>query len=261
VVVRTFLTRRWLLFATVVVIMALGAWRLGEWQFDRLAEREQRNGWVEANLEAAPVPVVDVLSDDEPLPASQEWRRVQARGEYDPSGTIVWRYQVRDRQSGVDVVTPLVLPDGRAVLVDRGWMPTDAPGFSPAETPPPPEGTVTVVGWVRADSTGRHTDVTARSTRELSSRAVQQHVDHTLLAGFIDLETETPAAATRLVTTDLPDLGEGPHFFYGLQWWFFGALAIFGLLYLMWDERRGRRRQTPLTATAAAPRRPGAPRR
>ncbi|WP_246087087.1 hypothetical protein [Nocardioides humi] len=37
---------------------------------------------------------------------------------------------------------------------------------------------------------------------------------------------------------ELPELGEGPHFFYGLQWWFFGVLAIGGFAYLAWDERR-----------------------
>ena len=42
--------------------------------------------------------------------------------------------------------------------------------------------------------------------------------------------------------TELPDLGNGPHFFYGLQWWFFGLLAVFGFGYLAWDERRRMRR-------------------
>ena len=39
----------------------------------------------------------------------------------------------------------------------------------------------------------------------------------------------------------MPELNNGPHFFYGLQWWFFGALAIFGFFYLMYDEWRGGR--------------------
>ena len=30
-----------------------------------------------------------------------------------------------------------------------------------------------------------------------------------------------------------------PHFFYGLQWWFFGLLAVGGFLYLVYDEWRG----------------------
>jgi cytochrome oxidase assembly protein ShyY1 len=256
--VRTFLTRRWLLFAAVVVVLAFGAWRLGEWQFDRQHEREQRNAWVEANLAAAPAPVGDVLGE-QPLPDDKEWRRVQARGEYDASGTIVWRYQTRDRQAGVDVVTPLVLADGRAVLVDRGWLATDDPAISPEDTPPPPTGTVTVVGWARADSTGRHTEIRDGSTRELSSRAAEDVVDRELLAGFVDAETETPAAVSPLETTDPPDLGEGPHFFYGLQWWFFGLLAVFGFGYLMWDERRDRRRTHGVTTTGADPRRPEAP--
>jgi hypothetical protein len=38
---------------------------------------------------------------------------------------------------------------------------------------------------------------------------------------------------------ELPELNNGPHFFYGLQWWFFGVLAIFGFGYLMYDEWRG----------------------
>jgi cytochrome oxidase assembly protein ShyY1 len=258
--VSTFLTRRWLLFAAVVMVMAWGAIRLGEWQFDRRDDRERRNAWISANLDAAPAPVTDVMGT-EPLPESKEWRRVQARGVYDAGGTIVWRYQTRDGAAGVDVVTPLVLADGRAVLVDRGWMATNDPRVSPGDTPPPPTGTVTVVGWARADSTGRHTEVSNRSTRELSSREVQQVVEPPLLAGFVDAETETPAAATPLATTELPDLGEGPHLFYGLQWWFFGALAVGGFFYLMWDERRGRRgRAAGLTRSAASLRRPGAPR-
>ncbi len=257
---RTFLTRRWLLFAAVVALLAAGAWRLGEWQFDRQHEREQRNQWIEANLDAAPAPVGQVLGE-QPLEEPQEWRRVQAKGSYDPSGTLVWRYQTRDGQGGVDVVTPLVLPDGRAVLVDRGWMPTTDPGVGPQDTPAPPAGTVTVVGWARADSTGDNTAVSDGSTRELSSRAVEDVIDRPLLTGFVDAETETPTAGTPLTPAELPDLGGGPHFFYGLQWWFFGGLAVFGFGYLMWDERRpDRRRRGPgPTASEAGPRRPEAP--
>jgi cytochrome oxidase assembly protein ShyY1 len=253
-----FLTRRWLLFAAVVVVLAWVAIRLGEWQFDRRAERERSNAYIETNLAAAPAPVADVLTD-QPLPQSQQWRRVQARGVYDAAGTVVWRYQTREGQAGVDVVTPLVLPDGRAVLVDRGWMATQDPGVSADQTPPPPEGTVTVLGWARADSTGGSTEVTDGSTRALASREVQKQVDNELLAGFVDAESEDPAAQTPLTPTELPDLGQGPHFFYGLQWWFFGALAVFGFGYLMWDEHRSRRRS--VTATGAAPRRPEAPHR
>ena len=40
-------------------------------------------------------------------------------------------------------------------------------------------------------------------------------------------------------------LNNGPHFFYGLQWWFFGLLALFGFGYLAWDEWRSQGRDEP----------------
>ncbi|HEY0775184.1 MAG TPA: SURF1 family cytochrome oxidase biogenesis protein, partial [Nocardioidaceae bacterium] len=58
---RFLLSRRWLLFLGAVVVLAYLAFRLGEWQFDRLEDREQRNAVVERNLDADPVPVQDVL--------------------------------------------------------------------------------------------------------------------------------------------------------------------------------------------------------
>ncbi len=50
---------------------------------------------------------------------------------------------------------------------------------------------------------------------------------------------------------ELPELNNGPHFFYGLQWWFFGVLAVFGFCYLAFDEwRSGRRDEEPAEAGA-----------
>ena len=68
-------------------------------------------------------------------------------------------------------------------------------------------------------------------------------VPYPLYRGFLDLAAESPAPAEPLEPVVLPDdTSNGPHFFYGLQWWFFGALAVFGFCYLVWDEFRQRRR-------------------
>jgi hypothetical protein len=61
------------------------------------------------------------------------------------------------------------------------------------------------------------------------------------MGGWIDLRSESPEPETPLLPVEMPELDNGPHFFYGLQWWFFGALAIFGFLYLVYDESRGGR--------------------
>ncbi len=63
--------------------------------------------------------------------------------------------------------------------------------------------------------------------------------------------SESPEPATALEPVELPELDNGPHFFYGLQWWFFGALAVFGFFFLIYDEMRGGRGPRPSTEHAA----------
>jgi len=232
------LSRRWVLFLLAVIALALLAYRLGQWQFDRLDERLARNEVARANLGAVPVPVDEVLAVGEPVAAGEEWRRVTATGTYVADETVVIRYQTRDGASGVDVVTPLRTSDGPAVLVSRGWVPTDNTGDLDADVPAPPSGEVTVVGWVRADGTGDATTVVDQSARAVSSEQIAPMLPFPVYGGFVDARSESPAPTTPVLRAEPPDLSEGPHFFYGLQWWFFAALAVFGFGYLAWDERR-----------------------
>ncbi len=74
-----------------------------------------------------------------------------------------------------------------------------------------------------------------------------------LYRGFLDLAMQSPSATKHLDAVELPDdTSNGPHFFYGLQWWFFGALAVFGFFYLLWDEVRQRRRARVATGSESA---------
>lgn len=241
---RFLFSRRWILFAVAVGLLAFLAFRLGEWQFSRLDDREGRNQVTAGNLAAEPVPVDQVLAVGRDAAAEDEWRRVQATGSYVEDETVIVRYQTRDGQSGVDVVTPLLTGSGAAVLVNRGWLETGNVGTTTPDVPDAPAGEVTVVGWVRADATGDSAAVADRSTRAVSSAEIGPTLPFPVYGGFVDLETESPEPAQPLVKTETPDLGEGPHFFYGLQWWFFGLLAVFGFCYLAYDEWRGPRNKS-----------------
>jgi cytochrome oxidase assembly protein ShyY1 len=240
--VRFLVSRRWALFAVTVVVLAYGCYLLGQWQFHRLHDREATNAQTRTNLAASPAPVADVLAPDRPARQRDEWRRVVATGSYLADRSVVIRYQTRDGSSGVDVVTPLRTDAGPSLLVDRGWMSSQNLGGDKVRTPPPPAGRVRVVGWVRADATGDATRVVDGSARAISSveiaRSLGASATGPVYRGFVDAERESPAAEPRLVPAEVPDLGNGPHFFYGLQWWFFGLLAVFGFFYLAYDERR-----------------------
>ena len=235
---RFLISRRWILFFLAVILVGWATWWLGEWQFGRLEDRKEHNAVVRANEGRSAVPVSDVLAPGRPVADSDEWRLVTATGEYDDENTVVVRYRTRDSAPGVEVVVPLVTANGTTVIVDRGWFGTDDPEIGPDDLPAPPEGEVTVTGWVRSDGTGDSVAVTGRSTRAISSKEIGRAIDRTVLTGFLALKSESPKPADPLEPVELPDLGEGPHFFYGLQWWFFGVLAFGGFLYLAWDERQ-----------------------
>ena len=148
------------------------------------------------------------------------------------------RYRNRDGVQGVDVVVPLVTADGTALLVDRGWLETDPSGADRDDIPDPPDGEVDVTGYVRANGSGDSTRVADLSARAISSDEIGPAIGHPVYGGFVELRSEDPEPDTALEPVELPELNNGPHFFYGLQWWFFGVLAIFGFFYLLYDEWR-----------------------
>jgi cytochrome oxidase assembly protein ShyY1 len=242
---RFLVSRRWVAFFLVVVVLAYATWWLGRWQFHRLDDRKHDNAVVQRNEHATPAPVEQVLAPGREVDPDDEWRTITATGSYLPEETVVVRYRTRDGSSGVDVVVPLQTGSGPALLVDRGWLATENNGAVPDDVPAPPTGEVTVTGYVRVDATGDSTKVTDRSTRSISSQQIGPAIGREVYGGFVDLATEDPAPETPLELAELPDLGNGPHFFYGLQWWFFGLLAVFGFCYLAYDEWRGGPRRGP----------------
>ncbi|MEO5651635.1 MAG: SURF1 family protein [Marmoricola sp.] len=250
---RFLLSRRWVMFAVTVALLGWLAVRLGEWQFHRLDERKHSNAVVSRNLDAEPVPLADVMSTEKAPGADDEWRRVRVTGTWDDERTIVLKYQTRDQSAGIELVTPLVTGSGAGVLVDRGWVLASNNVVRP-ELPAATSGEVTVTGWVRRDATGDATRISEMATRAISSRTAAAEVSYPLYRGFIDLDEQDPAAATKLQAAELPDhTGNGPHFFYGLQWWFFGALAVFGFFYLAFDEWRQKRRPKRVVQASAHP--------
>jgi cytochrome oxidase assembly protein ShyY1 len=238
------LSRRWAIFAISVALAAWGAWALGQWQFHRLQERRVSNHRTVVNLESLPVPVDTLMTTRHEPDNDYQWRRVTVHGQYDDAHSIVLKYQTRDSAAGVDVITPLRMANGDAVLVDRGWMATENSGNIRPNLPPATTGQVTVTGYVRRNAGGSATNIGDMSTRAISSDSIGKVVDYPLYGGFLDIQTQSPAPQTVLHGTELPDdTSDGPHFFYGLQWWFFGIMAVFGFFYLMYDERKRMREE------------------
>ncbi len=230
----------------VTVLVAATCVRLGFWQLDRLAGRRAFNAGVEAGL-AAPVAPVDALVDAEGADEAA-YRRASATGTWDPAHEVILYGRPLDGRPGDHVLTPLLLSDGRAILVDRGWVPTGTSG-------PPVEGdgaavggTVTVFGTLLPASaeTDRAAPAPAVETvRTIDVSMLDAQVPADLLPGvYLLLARQDPAAALP-VPAALPALGEGPHLGYAIQWFCFAAIALVGGTVLM------RRRREPSARAAS----------
>jgi cytochrome oxidase assembly protein ShyY1 len=251
---RRLLTLRWIAF-TVVVLVLVGLFvQLGRWQLHRLDERHQRNAVTRSNLAAAPVALDAVIGADRRVERDNEWRRAVVTGHYDDRHQIVIRYRNVNNRPGFEIVTPLVLADGSAILVDRGFVARERNSSQlPPGVPDPAAGEVTVTGRLRHSEGGEPAAATPVEghARLINAPAIAAATGLQLVDGYMTVDEQIPAPAEGLAGLPLPEIDSGPHFFYAMQWFFFALLALGGLVYFAREELRSGRRQEPVAAPAA----------
>lgn len=248
------LSARWIGFAIFVIALAAVCTRLGVWQMHKLELRLDRNDVITRHFTTDPIDIRTALPDGEKVDKTNEWTRVTATGTYDLGRQLTVKFTTRDGAPGVDVVTPLVLDSGEAVLVDRGWIETQNTVKRP-DVPAPPTGEVQIEGWLRQNNGagGAAVRPSEGQIRAISSDALGDAMPYDLTEGYVNLQDETPAPATALAAEPKPELGQGPHFFYALQWWFFALLAVVGYFWFARAEAKERRNPTRVDGFAGEP--------
>lgn len=256
-------TPRWLGLAAAAVAAAAVMVLLGNWQLDRYRERSATNDRIAAAARSAPVPLAEVVPAPTgpagtagPAPAeAAQWRRVTVSGRFDPANEIIVRGRTVQSRVGFEIVTPLVLADGSAVLVDRGWLPPPAGGGATAQpsVPPPPAGLVTVVGRIH-HSESRPGAITRRDGRiEVRRVAVAQlatALPHRVYGAYLLLDSPAQPEFTAVPSRRENAWQNGG---YAVQWWIFAALALVGFGWLVRREARGPGAAGPAAPAVPAP--------
>lgn len=232
---------RWLALAFLVVLVVPSFILLSRWQLHRLDERRHANAVVLGNSGQAPVAVDQLMSPGAPMSAvgdDQEWRPVHASGHYDVSRQVLVRKRPLDGANGFWVATPFVTDAGAVLVVNRGWVQAAGGATSAQDVPPPPSGEVTVVGRIQPSEQApvpQPSDLPAGQVTDLDVSLVGGSSD--VYPGYVDLVSSEPAQAPGLTPIPLPDLSDGPHLSYAVQWVFFAAVAVAGFVLLARRER------------------------
>jgi len=211
----------------VATAAALVCVRLGVWQLDRLGERRARHAEVRA-ARAQPAIALTGLG----LPAdSARQRRILVRGVLDYTYERVWAARSYQGVPGVHLITPLRLPDGAGVLVDRGWVPSpDARRVDRAAFREPAE-TVEVAGLAWA---------APRARGDVDPRALAESLPYPLLPFVVQWLPPPERSSGSPVRLPAPALDDGPHLIYAVQWFSFAAIAVVGTAFLL--RQRGKAR-------------------
>ena len=229
-------------FMTVLTLLAmLCCVRLGFWQWHRAQEKRA----IEGAFAAGNATVTELgarLTDSLP-----RFSQVRARGRYDDAHQFLLENMSHGGLPGYQVLTPLLLSDGRALMVNRGWVPLSASRRDPPKVPlDQAAGEVAPAGrldalpvagialghlapaasapWPRLTSFPTMADLSAALQRPLEARQLLLNADEPL--GYV---------------RDWHPTGIGPdrHLAYAVQWWGFAALAVGLYARLNWQRTTG----------------------
>lgn len=232
---------RRLLMTMLVIAGAIVMVRLGFWQLDRQSQRNAINEKIDTRMAQPAVSLADAQFSPDEL----EYRRVEARGVYDPGGEIVLRNRALGGAPGVHILTPLRLSGGdAAVLIDRGWLPMDLSRPEERRAYAPPPGEVVIEGIVRIPREGGPEDPPLRPGEsrqdawfQVDIPRIAEQAGYPLLPIYVEQQpTPGDIALPRRVAT--AGLGDGPHLSYAVQWFAFSAILLIGYVAFTYQQIR-----------------------
>jgi len=226
--------RKWLIPTLLVFAGTALCIRLGIWQLDRLEQRRAFN----AHFESARVQsVLDLNQEQTKNIADMEWRAVRVTGEYDFANQVAVRNQYYGNEYGYHLLTPLRF-NGKAVLVDRGWIPADGNSASADWNKYDEPGMVNVSGQIRLGQAKPAIGGVADALPENGTRLeiwnnaditrIAAQMPYPILPVYIQPEPDANDTEPPIPYQPEIELTEGPHFGYALQWFTFATILFVG---------------------------------
>jgi len=237
---RFLFSSKWAGYFVLALVFAIACVALGNWQMNRRNEVVANIAKITANYSATPVDYAAVATDFDQLNPAKEWTQVTLKGSYLTADQRVVRNRPLNGSPGYEVLVPLKLETGDTVIVDRGWLPIgNKEAGHPDVVPQPVSGTVTVVARIRPPEPQVDRGAPAGQIASIDLAAYAKELSYPIKTGaYVQLASESPAAASNPVGFPAPSIDEGSHLSYALQWICFGVLAFVGFGYAARLQRR-----------------------
>lgn len=210
----------------IALLLIVGCLWAAQWQYHRGVDRHARNAVVEEHSTMKPLPLRSLAQE----PKRHEWQPVVATGKLDLSSQILLRNRYNEGVYGFELLTLFTDLEGRKFWVDCGWVKAGENATTKPDLPQLPSGQISIVGRLRLDTSlpsGSFFAIPGKSSDALIARANAQS-GYSTESFYLDLLSGSDPLLTPKVPAQLPELSDGPHMAYALQWIFFGGLVVYG---------------------------------
>jgi cytochrome oxidase assembly protein ShyY1 len=227
---------------SVAIAVGLGLWQLDAWS--------QHRADAARDLAHEPaVPLSTVMDGDSPFPGRSLGRPVSFSGTWLTEDTVYVSAREHDGHEGYWVVTPVLVSGTQSAMpVVRGW--------SPSHDVSAPSGPVQLSGWLEPTegSGGVDQDPQDNIIPAMRIASLVELIDTDLYSGYVVARDSTthedalapvePAASPGVSAfTGLRNL------LYAIEWWVFGAFALF--IWVRWCQDSLRDARAPDEVGAA----------
>ncbi len=243
---------RWILLIIVGILLSVWFVRLGFWQLSRLEERRASNALITARMEEPPRPFQGLVGRYGADPEALVYRQAIVTGRYLTADEFFSVGRNYDGVTGTLVMTPLELDDGSVMIIVRGLVPVGTAG-PPAKGFQPPLGRVTLTGRIDdGEEPLRIGEPPPESGRiESISRVDLAYIDEWSDRGVLPVDLllvsqQPPGGGEEPIRIPAPELTEGKHLGYAVQWFAFALVALVGAAVLVWQA--GTEKASPATS-------------
>jgi len=220
---------------------------LSNWQWHRLSDRQVINVQIQEQINKEPVDLSELLivgSESKTVPSDIQWRTVEMTGTWMQPDQVLVRKKSLESNLGMWVVTPLRLTDGTVVMINRGWTPAADSAIDSPVVAAVPNGEIEVLGRLR-DVQNRTSPAPTDLPEGQVDRIVPMEIvpsTATLSNAYVEMTASRPESKTSEIRT-LPDpeVTEGAHRSYALQWMFFEIMTVIGWIILVRNELKDQR--------------------
>jgi surfeit locus 1 family protein len=224
-------SKTWFVILLATLVVSGITARLGFWQLGRAQTKEALNAITESRQLEPALRTEDWTALTTLAPDTWLQRSADVEGQWLPQYTVYLDNRSMKSQTGFFVLTPLQLPNGAVLLVQRGWVARDrarSDYLPPIQTP---QGQIKIQARV-VPSPSKLMELGEPAPVKEGFNVLRQNID---LEAF-GLETKLPLLATLQQTNDASDglvrewpksiSGADKNRGYAFQWFALSALAL-----------------------------------